>query len=237
MILQAGTATLAEKKETEAEMWVEARSLMVDDQLRPTEITNPLILKAMRSLPRELCVLPQQQAAAYADTSLPLSAGRVLAQPLLTARLLQAADPQKGEQALVVGAGTGYAAGLLASLGLSVTALESDSALAAQGQSFCQQLGLNVTWNIGPLDHGVPDNAPYDLIYFDGALCALPEFCTRDLAPKGRIVGLLQKAGKLPEIFRAREVSDETNSLMFTFLAEARVPVLPGLEAERQFTF
>lgn len=224
-------------QQTQAQLWEKARYLMVDDQLRPSEITHPALLKAMRLLPRELCVSAHQQIAAYADLSLPLTKGRVFLQPLFTARLLQEATPHEGERALVVGASTGYAAGLLASLGLSVTALESDADLARQGKEFCQKLGFPVTWHEGSLAEGVVSSAPYDLIYCDGAIARIPEFFTRDLAEQGRIVGFLQRQGHLPELFRAQRASDQETGLMFVFLSEARIPLLPGLGPQSQFTF
>ncbi|MBO7350650.1 MAG: protein-L-isoaspartate O-methyltransferase [Acetobacter sp.] len=231
------TAVALKEEETNAHIWDQARHLMVDDQLRPSEITHPDILRAMRLLPREFCVSAHQQVAAYADLSLPLTRGRVFLQPLFTARLLQEATPHEGERALVVGASTGYAAGVLASLGLSVTALESDEVLAKQGKEFCQKLGFSVTWHEGSLAEGVAENAPYDLIYCDGAIATLPGFFTRDLANQGRVVGFLQKPNRLPELFRAQRASEQEKGLAFIFFTEARIPILPGLEPSSAFVF
>ncbi|MBO5996705.1 MAG: hypothetical protein J6P77_05665, partial [Acetobacter sp.] len=63
------TAVALKEEETNAHIWEQARHLMVDDQLRPSEITHPDILRAMRLLPREFCVSAHQQVAAYADLS------------------------------------------------------------------------------------------------------------------------------------------------------------------------
>ncbi|MBO1324232.1 protein-L-isoaspartate O-methyltransferase [Acetobacter sp. TBRC 12305] len=223
--------------QTGHDMWAEARNLMVDDQLRPSEISNPGILKAMRALPREECVQPAQRAAAYADVSLPLAPGRVLAQPLLTARLAQAANPLPGEHALVVGAATGYSAGVLARLGLVVSALECDEQLAAMGQAFCKANALAVQWSVGPLNTGLPANGPYDLIYFDGCVGAVPDFCQKQLKPGGRLVGLIQKTGDIPEIFRATlTATQEGARYAFAYLSKAQSPLLPGLCPQPQFS-
>ncbi|MFT8655352.1 MAG: protein-L-isoaspartate O-methyltransferase [Acetobacter papayae] len=214
--------------------WDEARNLMVDDQLRPSEISNPRVLKAMRLLARQACVPAAQQALAYADVSLPLGAGRVLLQPLLTARLLQAANPLPGQHALVVGAGTGYSAALLASLGLTVTAVESDTALCKQGQDFCAALPA-VHWVCGSLQQGDETRAPYDLIYFDGAITALPAFCHTQLAAGGRVVGLIHKAGDLSELFVATAATGGADGFILTRLSEARCPLLPEFTPTRSF--
>lgn len=214
--------------------WEEARNLMVDDQLRPSEISNPRILKAMRSLSRQDCVPTAQQALAYADVSLPLGEGRVLLQPLLTARLMQAANPLPGQHALVIGAGTGYSAALLASLGLTVTAVESNVALSEQGQAFCAAMP-SVHWVRGPLSLGEESHAPYDLIYFDGAISALPAFCHIQLAADGRVVGLMHKAGGLSELFVATPAPEGTTGFILTRLSEARCPLLPEFVPSRSF--
>ena len=214
--------------------WDEARNLMVDDQLRPSEISNPRILKAMRLLARESCVPPAHQALAYADVSLPLGEGRVLLQPLVTARLLQAANPLPGQHALVIGAGTGYSAALLASLGLTVTALESDTLLCQQGQQVCAATP-SIHWICGPMPLGDESRAPYDLIYFDGAVPTLPAFCHTQLAAGGRVVGLIHKAGDLSELFVATPAPDGTNGFILTRLSEARCPLLPEFVPTRSF--
>jgi protein-L-isoaspartate(D-aspartate) O-methyltransferase len=217
-----------------AQEWEEARNLMVDDQLRPSEISNPRILKAMRGLARQECAPAAQQALAYADVSLPLGEGRVLLQPLVTARLMQAANPLPGQHALVIGAGTGYSAALLATLGLTVTAVESDAALSRQGQAFCATMPA-VHWVCGPLPLGDESRAPYDLIYFDGAVSTLPAFCHIQLAGDGRVVGLIHKADDLAELFVATPSPNGTNGFILTRLAEARCPLLPEFTPSRSF--
>lgn len=104
MNAHTATAMLQGEQSMDATLYAQARNLMVDDQLRPSEITDSRILEIMRYLPREHCVRPDLRNAAYADTSLPLAQGRVLSQPLLTARLVQAAEPVAGQRVLVVGA-------------------------------------------------------------------------------------------------------------------------------------
>lgn len=221
----------------DAAMYAEARNLMVDDQLRPSEITDSRILDIMRYLPRELCVRPDLKNAAYADTSLPLAQGRVLPQPLLTARLVQAAHPSGNERVLVVGASTGYSAALFAQLGLHVTALESNTELAQVGQAFCKAYAPAVVWHQAPLGQGVEEAAPYDLIYFDGCIAALPDFCASQLSANGRMVGLLQTASSLPEAFVAVRETGYSKPFRVTFLFEAQAPLLPGMAAERAFSF
>lgn len=237
MNAHAATALPQGEQSMDATMYAQARNLMVDDQLRPSEITDSRILDVMRHLPRELCVRTDLRNAAYADTSLPLSQNRVLPQPLLTARLVQAAQPAAGQHVLVVGASTGYTAALFAQLGLRVTALESNPELAQIGQAFCQAEAPDVVWQSGSFAAGMADSAPYDLIYFDGCIAALPDFCDRQLAATGRIVGLLQSERSLPEAFSAVREPGYSKPFRVTFLFEAQAPMLPDMAVEHAFSF
>lgn len=237
MNVHVATAMPQGKQSMDTSMYAQARNLMVDDQLRPSEITDSRILDLMRTLPREHCVRPDLRNAAYADTSLPLTPGRVLPQPLLTARLVQAAKPAAQQHVLVVGAATGYTAALFALLGLRVTALESDSQLIQAGKIFCNTHAPTVAWKQAPLTDGDAESAPYDLIFFDGCIAALPDFCTHQLTDHGRIVGLLQTGSSLPEAFSAVREPGYSSPFRVTFLFEAQAPLLPGMAPERNFSF
>ncbi|MFT8417369.1 MAG: protein-L-isoaspartate O-methyltransferase [Acetobacter sp.] len=237
MNVHAATAMPQGEQSMDAPMYAQARDLMVDDQLRPSEITDSRILDLMRHLPREHCVRPDLHNAAYADTSLPLTPGRVLPQPLLTARLVQAAKPSAGQHVLVVGAATGYTAALFARLGLRVTALESDIELIQTGKAFCAAHAPSVVWKQGPLSQGDAESAPYDLIYFDGCIAALPAFCAAQLTGHGRIVGLLQTGHSLPEAFSAVREPGYSKPFRVTPLFEAQAPLLPSMAPESSFSF
>ncbi|MBB3881923.1 protein-L-isoaspartate O-methyltransferase family protein [Acetobacter oeni] len=171
------------------------RQNMVDDQVRPVEVNDPRILTAMRTLPRELAVPPAERGFAYADRTLPLGDGRYLAQPMITGRLVQSARISAGERVLVVAAGTGYLASVVACLDAQVVALESDSALIAQGHAYTEQVAPGVLWYHGPLADGAPENAPFDVILFDGAITDIPAFCIGQIATGGRVAGMMSKAG------------------------------------------
>ncbi|MEO5972749.1 MAG: protein-L-isoaspartate O-methyltransferase, partial [Sphingomicrobium sp.] len=144
-----------------------ARAVMIDSQLRPEGVGDPAVLAAMAAVPRERFVPEAARALAYGDRAVPLGEGRSMMAPAALGLLLSALAPRSGERALVVGAGTGYAAALLAKIGLDVTALESSAALiTAKGQ------GIAVVE--GPLAEGHARGAPYDLILIDGAVEHVP---------------------------------------------------------------
>src|SRR5271168_1844277 len=112
-----------------------ARANMVERQLQPNKITDERVINAFASVRRELFVPEKLRAIAYSDTDLSLGGGRYLMAPMVAARLLQAAEIARNDNALVIGAGVGYEAALIALLGRSVVALEENAELARQGRA------------------------------------------------------------------------------------------------------
>src|SRR3954470_23592102 len=108
-----------------------AREAMIESQLRPQGVTDPAVLNAMGTIPRERFLPGHTRPLAYVDRAVAIGEGRFLAAPAVLGQLLTQMKPEPGQRALVVGAGTGYSAVVLADMGLKVTAVEIDATLAA----------------------------------------------------------------------------------------------------------
>ncbi|WP_135468047.1 protein-L-isoaspartate O-methyltransferase family protein [Crenalkalicoccus roseus] len=167
----------------------DARRRMVDGQLRPNRVTEPRLLEAMRTLPRERFLPPPLRSRAYVDEDVPLPGGRALMEPMVLARLVQLAAPRPGDRALVVCAGTGYGAAVLAHMGARVTALEEDAALrriAEEALSGCLPPG-SVRLVGGDPREGHAAGAPYDVILIEGEVAEVPASLAGQLAEGGRL--------------------------------------------------
>ncbi len=211
-----------------------ARNRMVDTQIRPVQVHDPRIIKAMRALPRERFVPAASRALAYADCGVKLGAGRVLMEPRIIARMLQVAVPHAGEKALVVAAGTGYGAALLAALGLHVTALEQDPGLAAEGARICAEWAPGVRFEVGPLTAGWKPGAPYDLIVIDGAVRALPAALEAQLTPAGRLAAVLWPEDRVGTVILAEA---STHGLRARPQFDATTALIAELAPAPKFTF
>lgn len=204
-----------------------ARRAMVDSQLRPEGVTDRGVLAAMGSVERERFVPETLRALAYFDRAVPIGAERTMMPPAALGRLLSALAPVAGERALVVGSGRGYSAALLIAIGLDVTALEADRALAAAAED------AGIVTRVGDLAGGWIAGAPYDLVLIDGAVEEIPAAIVKQLAPGGRLGGGLVDR----RVTRLVVGRVSGGALGLVTLADADVAVLPGFARPPVFTF
>jgi protein-L-isoaspartate(D-aspartate) O-methyltransferase len=170
-----------------------ARRKMVASQVRTNRVTDPLVSSAMEAVPREYFVPAERRSVAYLDEDQPLGNGRYIMEPMALGRLLQMADVEPGDKALVVAAGTGYSAAVLARMAESVVVLENDTSFAEKASKIMTELVIpNVTVVRGDLASGVPAKAPFDVILIDGAVNEIPMALKQQLRDGGRLVAVVR---------------------------------------------
>lgn len=215
-----------------------ARQKMVDGQVRPSDVTDIRIIDAMLTVPREAFVPQSQRSLAYLDLDLDVSGGgtvkRFLIKPAVTAKMLQAADLKVSDDVLVVGCASGYLAALVAKLAQRVTATECDPALAAKAKAVCAELGLgNVMVKAAEVTKGDSANAPFDVIFLNGATEIVPEVLYRQLKEGGRLIGAFATTKPQRATIVTRLHGDFGDRALF----DTVIPVLPGLERPPAFIF
>lgn len=215
--------------------FLDARTRMVDSQIRPNKVTDPRIIAAMRRLPRERFLPPHFAALAYADEDVPLGNGRVLLEPVVIARLVQLTAIEAGERALVVAAGVGYGAALLAACGARVTALEEVASLQATARSVLAELAPSVSLVSGPLAAGWPSGAPYDVILIEGAVAEIPAAVGEQLhRQSGRLVAVCNNGSRVAQAVLA----EATPAGLRTQAAfDCATPPIPSLMPSSGFVF
>ncbi len=169
------------------------RANMVDTQVRPSDVTDPRIHAAMREVARERYVPGTKQALAYADVPVEVSPRRYLMDPRSFAKLAQLADIQPGDHILDVAPATGYSSAVLGKLGSKVIALEQDADLVRVASDTLRLTGCtNVTVAQGALSEGAMASGPYDVIFVNGGVEAVPERLLGQLKEGGRLVVVIQ---------------------------------------------
>jgi len=209
------------------------RRIMVDTQIRPSDVTKFPIIDAMLFVPREAFVPADLREAAYVGENVDLGPGRVVLEPRTLAKMLDALNVTQDDMVLDIGAGPGYSSAVTARMAEAVVALEEDPDLAREAQAALTELGVdNVIVQTGPLTDGAAEHGPYDVIMLQGAVEDLPVTITDQLKDGGRMAVLFQE-GRLG-VVRIGYKSDGTISWRFSFNAGA--PVLPGFGRVASFS-
>ncbi len=208
------------------------RTVMVDTQIRPSDVTKFPIIEAMLAVPREAYVPDGKREAAYADENVDLGGGRVVLEPRTLAKMLDGLDIQPDELVLDLGCGLGYSAAILARLADFVVAVEDNEDMAADAQSALSRNGIdNVAVIEGALTEGAAKHGPYDVIVVEGAVEHLPEAISAQIKDGGRIVCIFAD-GMLGTVRIGYKIDGE---ISWRYLFNAGAPVLPGFEARRAF--
>ena len=215
-----------------------ARINMVNSQVRPTDVTDYALIDAMLDIPRERFVPSDRRFAAYIDEDVPISrdegAERYLMEASPFARLAQLTDVGPDDTILDVGCGTGYSTAVLARIGGSVIALESDPDLAAYATDALVELSVdNAAVVEGPLAEGYAKEAPYDVIVLGGSVDHVPEALLDQLGEGGRLVAVVGRGPAARAMLYVRDGGIVGSRAAFN----AGVPPLPGFEREVGFVF
>ncbi len=212
------------------------RKNMVESQVRPSDVTDRRIMRAMLDVPRDVFVPENKRVLAYSDADIALdgAGSRALLAPRTLAKLVQLAGPDANDHVLVVGAGCGYSAAVLSKLAASVVALECDADLATQARASLDATGCtNVEVATGPLTDGLPDQGAYDAIVFDGAVGVAPESFFAQLKDGGRIVAIVADGAMGEAMVWLKQGGVVSESPGF----DAAARLLPGFEAGQAFVF
>ena len=165
------------------------RNRMVDEQMVGRGIADPLVLAAMRAVPREIFVEDELLEFAYDDGALPIAAGQTISQPYIVARMIEAATLGRGSRVLEVGTGSGYAAAVLSRIAAMVYTIERHAALAEVARRRLAQLGYeNIDVRLGDGTQGWPEKSPFDAIIVAAAGPAIPPALKQQLLVGGNLV-------------------------------------------------
>lgn len=213
----------------------QARQNMVDCQLRTNKITDPSVIEAFETVPREAFVGDRLKSVAYTDEDLQIAGGRCLMEPMVLARLVQELAISANDVVLDIGCGTGYSAAILSHLAATVVALESDTTLAQRATAALAEIAAdNAVVVEGSLVEGYPGQGPYDVIFIEGAVADIPKELTDQLAEGGRLAAVID-SGKGPG--HAVLMLKTAGFLSKRVLFDANILPLPEFERPAGFVF
>ncbi|MEQ8859687.1 MAG: protein-L-isoaspartate(D-aspartate) O-methyltransferase [Pseudomonadales bacterium] len=206
-----------------------ARLAMVRDQVYARGVRDANVLRAMSRVPRERFVPEALGAHAYADSPLPIAANQTISQPYIVAFMVEALVLEPGDRVLEVGAGSGYAAAVMAEIAAAVYAVERLEELAHSAARVLSEAGYdNVQVRHGDGTLGWPDEAPFDAILVSAGGPVIPEALKRQLKVGGRLVIPVGADPRAQELVRLTRTDDD--SFDREDLADVRFVPLIGAE-------
>lgn len=209
-----------------------ARTAMVDTQVRPNDVTDRALIRALLHTPREAFLPKELEPVAYSEKALQTSPGRWLWEPRDFGKLIEEAEVEAGHKVLNIAAGSGYTAAVLAAMGAQVTALEDDAGLhEALKARFAGAANIEVAK--GSLADAGGLKGPFDVVIVGGAVEVVPEAWLAVLGDGGRLAVAVRENG----VGRARIYVKSNGVASYRSPFDCTPPVLAGFEAPEGFRF
>ena len=230
MLCQNAGTTL--KEDNEVTDYKLRRRIMVDTQIRPSDVTKFPIINAFLSVPREKFVPDGKREAAYIGENFQIGQSRIILEPRTLAKLLEALDIHKDELVLDIGSGLGYSSAIISLIAEVVIAVEDDSSLVSEAEEILSEIGVdNVVVQIGKLEDGAPEHGPYDVIILQGGVGEIPGSILNQLKNGGRIGAIFIEEG----LGTAKVGFKLNEKITWRYSFNAAAPILPGFFKQKDF--
>jgi len=212
----------------------QARFNMVEQQIRPWDVLDPVVLDLLFTVRREDYVPAAYRNLAFADLEVPLGHGEAMWMPKLEARALQELGLATGESVLEIGTGSGYLTALLASVASRVTSVEIVESFARDARAKLAAAGFtNVEVEVGDGARGW-GGASFDAIVLTGSTPVLHEAFCKQLKPGGRVFAII---GDAPAMTAKLSRWAAPGACVVTPLFETVVKPLANAPAPARFEF
>ena len=212
-----------------------ARFNMIEQQIRPWEVLDPVVLNALHEVRREEYVPENYRNLAFADMHVPLAHGQVMMQPKQEARLLQELSLKPGDRVLEIGTGSGYVTALLAHLAGQVDTVDIFPDFIEAARNKLASRGVtNVSFVEGDGARGWNSEHLYDAVFLTGSVAELPSAFPELLGDGGRLAAIVGEAPVMEAVLVEHLAGRQYRT---TSLFDTSLPPLVHAEAEPSFVF
>ena len=213
----------------------QARSNMVNQQIRPWEVINPRVLGALENIHREDFVPARYSKLAYADMAIPLEHGQSMLHPVIEGRILQAIDLREDETVLEIGTGSGFFSACLATLGKSVCSVDIHQSLSDSACAILKSKKIkNVECFTGDALNGWMPEQAHDVVVVTGGVRDIPHVFMEWVNPGGRLFVICGESPAMQaRLLKRLNISDWEEENLF----ETDLPLLIHAERPVEFEF
>ena len=213
----------------------QARSNMIEQQIKPWNVPNQVVLDLISNIHREDFVPDEYRRLALADVRIPLAHDQVTMTPKVEARILQALEIKLDDKILEIGTGCAYLTALLAKSGHHVHSVDVHPEFTEQAKLKLQQHDIqNVTLECGNAIHGWQQSSPYDVIVLTGSVPILEDHLQQQLKIGGRMFAIVGQSPAMEARLIKRVAENEWhNEILF----ETDLPELEGATQVETFKF
>lgn len=210
-----------------------AKKNMVDNLIRPANVTDPNLLLALKEVQRDKFLPNNLSRLAYSECELLIQNNRRSLSPWLLAKMIQSLNLRASDNVLSLATGFGYSCALMSSLANFVVAVESQD-LAEEAQNRLMENGYdNILVKEGPIEKGAKDEGPYDVILIEGAVEKIYKEISDQLKSGGKIVTVFKEKN----LGQCRLGIKTDSDLQWSNLFEANCSLLDEFKVEVGFTF
>ena len=213
--------------------FVQKRIAMVDTQVRPSDVTKFPIINAMLTVAREQFIPDKLKSIAYVGDHIPLGRNRVLLDPRIFAKMLDALEVKSNQLVLVIGCGSGYGVAIISQIAEAVVGVDDPEFCLEAEECLASQEVDNAYIVEGALDDGDSKHGPYDSIFIEGGVEELPDNIVSQLKDGGKIIVLFVE-GSVGKVMLGVKRGDAIN---WRFEFNGMAPILKGFEKVKKFNF